>query len=217
MKILDLFAGLGGWSKPFIERGHEVFRVDWDDRFELELVADINNLKPSDLPFKPDLILASPPCETFSVASIGHHWLSTGVPRTKEAELGLQLVRSTVKLIQDIQPRFAIIENPRGMLRKLGLISAQHRTVWYCHFGEERAKPTDLWGLPFPKYLNFRGECHNQKPNHPADCCCRDHISAKRGSQTGTQGMANYALKSVIAYELASEVERACVLELGEQ
>ena len=207
--MLDLFAGLGGWSKPFIERGHEVFRVDWDDKFDLELVADITTLKPSDLPWKPDVILASPPCETFSIASIGHHWNKDRTPKTEAAELGLKLVANTVRLIQELNPKYAIIENPRGMLRKLDLIPAPRVTVWYCHFGENRAKPTDLWGLPFPP-VNFRGECHNRKPNHPIDCCCADHEAAPRGSQTGTQGMGSYAKKSVIPYELASVVEEAC-------
>jgi hypothetical protein len=209
MKVLDLFAGLGGWSKPFIERGHEVFRVDWDIKFTVDLIADISLLKPRDLPWKPDVILASPPCETFSVASIGHHWHKDHRPKTVQAEWSLNLVRKTVKLIQDLEPRFAIMENPRGMLRKLDLIPAPRVTVWYCHFGENRAKPTDLWGLPFPP-MNFRGECHNRKPNHATNCCCADHASAPRGSVTGTQGMKDYATKSVIPYELASEVERAC-------
>lgn len=213
LKMLDLFAGLGGWSAPFIERGHEVCRVDWDEKFELEITADITQLKASDLPWKPDVILASPPCETFSIASIGHHWHKDRQPKTEAAALGMELVRATVRLIQELEPKFAIMENPRGMLRKLNLIPAPRVTVWYCHFGESRAKPTDLWGLPFPE-LDFRGECHSQKANHPQDCCCRDHTAAPRGSQTGTQGLGSYAVKSLIPYELASEVEKACVKAL---
>lgn len=209
MKMLDLFAGLGGWSKPFIERGHEVCRVDWDDKFELEIVADISKLTASDLPFKPDVILASPPCETFSIASIGHHWNIDRTPKTEAAVKGIELVKNTVRLIQKVSPRFAIIENPRGMLRKLDLIPAPRTTVWYCHFGENRAKPTDLWGLPFPQ-MDFRGECHSRKSSHGLDCCCQDHAAAPRGSQTGTQGLGSYAKKSVIPYELASAVEEAC-------
>lgn len=209
MKVLDLFAGLGGWSKPFIERGHEVCRIDWDDKFDLEMVADISKLTASDLPFKPDVILASPPCETFSIASIGHHWNRDRTPKTQAAIKGIELVKNTVKLIQEVSPRFAIIENPRGMLRKLDLIPAPRVTVWYCHFGEKRAKPTDLWGLPFPQ-MDFRGECHSRKSAHGPDCCCQDHTAAPRGSQTGTQGLGSYAKKSVIPYELASAVEEAC-------
>jgi hypothetical protein len=206
LQVIDLFAGLGGWSKPFIDRGHEVFRVDWDDSFELELSADINNLTSRDFPWKPDVVLASPPCETFSVASIGHHWNKDKTPKTKEAEIGKGLVINTVRLIKELDAQISIIENPRGMLRKLDLIDAPRVTVYYCHFGETRAKPTDLWGLPFPENFDTRGECHNQRANHSIDCCCFDHISAPRGSQTGTQGLGSYATKSLIPYELALEV-----------
>jgi hypothetical protein len=206
LQVVDLFAGLGGWSKPFMDRGHKVFRVDWDEKFELDLVADINKLQKKDFPWQPDVVLASPPCETFSIASIGHHWNKDRTPKTKEAEIGIELVRNTVRLIKELNAPINIIENPRGMLRKLNLIDAPRVTVYYCHFGEKRAKPTDLWGLPFPQDLNTRGECHSQRPTHPPDCCCFDHTGAPRGSQTGTQGMGNYATKSLIPYELALEV-----------
>lgn len=216
MKVLDLFAGLGGWSAPFLANGHEVCRVDIDARFELELVKDIFELQISDLPWRPDVILASPPCETFSVASIGHHWSGGSrayEAKTKEAELGKRLVEKTVELIQTLQPRYAIIENPRGVLRKLNLIPVQPHTVWYCHFGETRAKPTDLWGLPFPSSINLRNSCHNRRANHLPECCCSDHEAAPRGARTGTQGLGSYAIKSVIPYQLANEVRLACERE----
>jgi len=59
---LDLFAGYGGWSNPFREAGHEVFTVDFDPSFEVDLVLDVRELGITHLPWKPDLILASPPC-----------------------------------------------------------------------------------------------------------------------------------------------------------
>ena len=71
MRVLDLFAGLKGWSAPFEERGHEVFSVDLDDRFDVSLHADILTMSADDLPWRPDIILASPPCEAFSVMTIG--------------------------------------------------------------------------------------------------------------------------------------------------
>lgn len=74
MKVLDFFAGLQGWSEPWRERGHEVFTVDWDERFDVDLHADISQLTPGDLPWRPDIVLASPPCERFSVLQIGANW-----------------------------------------------------------------------------------------------------------------------------------------------
>lgn len=76
-KVLDLFAGLEGWSAPFRRRGHEVFSVDWDKRFDVDLHVDIRTLNPRHLPFRPDVILASPPCESFSMGSNRHHWRAT--------------------------------------------------------------------------------------------------------------------------------------------
>ena len=51
-------------------------------------------------------------------------------------------------------------------------------TVTYCQYGDNRMKPTDIWtNHPCPK---FKPPCKNGDP-------C--HVSAPRGSQTGTQGL----------------------------
>lgn len=209
LKVLDLFAGLEGWSRPFREAGHEVFSVDWDVKFDVDLHADIRSLRPYDLPWKPDLVLASPPCETFSVASIGTHW--TGghrayEPKTEAAKQGLEIVEATWELLLDLNLPAWVVENPRGVLRKLGIFDMP-RTIWYCHYGETRAKPTDIWStLPG---LKLRPECHNKRANHAPDCCCSDHEAAPRGAKTGTQGIGNYADRSLIPYELANDVRLA--------
>jgi hypothetical protein len=205
MKVLDLFAGLKGWATPFVERGHDVFTVDYDPRFETSLVADIGRLEPDDLPWQPDIILASPPCEKFSVMSFGANWLPGYIPKP-QAEEAIALVQHTLDLIYHLQPAYWIMENPVGLLRKMPMMQPlERRTVWYCHVGEKRSKPTDLWGR-FPPSLTLPGACHNQRTNHPDDCCCRDHFAAPRGSRTGTQGFGTYADRSKIPHELARRV-----------
>lgn len=206
MKVLDLFAGLGGWSQPFRDAGHEVYRVDWDDRFDLELVADINTLRPEDLPWKPDLILASPPCECFSVASIGTHWTGGAKayqPKTKAAQDALDLTTTMYKLITGMNVPF-VIENPRGVMRKVGIYPQEPDVVWYCHYGEPVAKPTDLWH-------NLQGwkprpVCHNRRADHGPFCCCKDHQAAPRGARTGTQGRDGAAHRAVIPKQLARSI-----------
>jgi hypothetical protein len=184
VKVLDLFAGLCGWSAPFAERGHEVYSVDIDERFDVSSHADILTLTAADLPWKPDIILASPPCEGFSVLRIGQNWnhRSLGIPNTPKtptAELGLALVAATLRLIDEIEPAFWVIENPRAMLRKLPLIAGRdRRTVTFCQYGTPYMKPTDLWG-GFPPSLVMRPMCK------PRGTC---HVASPRGSTTGVQG-----------------------------
>jgi len=62
MKILELFAGTGSFSKVAKARGHEVFTVDNCKKFNPDLWMDVLHLDISMIPFKPDIIWASPPC-----------------------------------------------------------------------------------------------------------------------------------------------------------
>jgi hypothetical protein len=210
-RVLDLFSGLRGWSDPWEEKGWETLTLDLDPKFEADIVADILTVRPRDFPWKPDVILASPPCEGFSVMRIGKNWTRPdedppNAPKTEHAELSMKIVQRTVGLIRYFKPRFYVIENPRAKLRRLmeGWYPEMERhSVWYCHWKEDRAKPTDLWG-GFPASFDPRKECHNQNPSHPDDCCCRDHRGAVRGSVTGTQGMSS---------EEAAKIPRA--LSLG--
>lgn len=181
MKVLDLFAGLGGWSEAFKDRGHEVFRVDNNPAFDVELNKDIFELKHNDIPWQPDIILASPPCERFSVMVIGRYWTIDHKPKTEDAKLALDLAMHTVDVIKFFQPKYWVIENPRAKLRRFyeeveGL--EDRRTVTYCQLGEKFMKPTDLWG-GFPPSLELPKICKNGAP-------C--HVSAARGSKTGIQG-----------------------------
>jgi hypothetical protein len=179
MKVLDLYSGLEGWSKPWRERGHEVYRVEINPAWPAEH-RDILTFKPSMLPWQPDIILASPPCTAFSVLQIGRNWTHDHQPKTDAALHGLKLLNKTVSLIKAINPRWFVMENPRAKMRKMPQVQAFERhTVTYCQYGERRMKPTDLWGR-FPEGLKFKEPCKN-------GMSC--HVSAPRGSTTGTQGM----------------------------
>jgi len=202
MRVLDLFSGLHGWAEPFAERGHTVVTSDIDPQFDCTVTGDFLDASVRDEiashgPY--DLILASPPCEAFSVASIGHHWGGghrVYEPKSDRARLGMALLEATVTFCKSQGIPF-LIENPRGVMRKMKAV--QHlprRTVTYCQYGQTNMKPTDLFGHG-PDGWDPRPMCKNGAPCHER---------APRGAKTGTQGIKGYALRSKIPYELALEV-----------
>lgn len=208
MKVLHLFSGSGSMDQAFKDRGHVVFRIDIERSYSPDMTADIGKLRVSDIPFyDPDVILGGFPCETFSVASISTHWtggIRAYVPKTLKAENAMKLVNHTRELINEFNPRISIIENPRGIARKIwpDWLST---TVWYCRYWGEKdvvngqlirsAKPTDLFGKLPEKFVSKT--CHNNYT---------DHVQARRGAKTGTQGKKNYYERSKVPYKLSLEL-----------
>ena len=210
MLVFDFFAGTGSSTQAFEDAGHTVITFELDEQFEVTEHADIMELTADYLVGKygqPDFVWASPPCTAFSVASIGHHWgggKGAYVPKTEAATYNQGLVWKTRGLIADLKPSLGfLIENPRGVLRKLPPVQGlERRTVTYCQYGDDRMKPTDLWGevpgwVPRPMCKNGGG-CHEAAP---------------RGAKTGTQGRAGAKLRSMVPYELGAEILGALLLE----
>ncbi|NQV00324.1 MAG: DNA cytosine methyltransferase [Parcubacteria group bacterium] len=206
MKILELFAGTCSFSKVARELGHEVITMDNDPQHDVDIVKDIFFFNPKkDLPkgWKPDFIWASPPCTSFSVASIHHYW-KDGKPKNAKCLLGIAIVKRTIEIIKELNPRYWIIENPRGMLRKQLFMTELNRdTVTYCQYGAAIQKPTDLWNNLNHK---FKPMC---KPGSPC------HEPASRGARNGVQGINNSfsnlgsagrVLRAVVPEELCREI-----------
>ena len=214
MKVLELFAGSRSFSKVAEELGMETYTTDFSDFENIDLVKDILDVNATDIEKEfgvPDIIWASPPCTTFSVASLGHHW--TGgkgayIPKTDKCRNNIDVVKKSNSIIRYFLHKnpnlLYYIENPRGVLRKLDLMNwtTHRRTIWYCqYFSPEetikRAKPTDIWTNDF----NWipRSVCKNGNP----DC---DHERAPRGSKTGTQGLKGNYERSIVPSELCREI-----------
>jgi hypothetical protein len=229
LRILDLFSGLNGWGDPFREAGHEVFAIDVDTEFEADAYLDIGDVGAvlEAVPWRPDVILASPPCNAFSTGSRGKMWMHGSHPSPKRSDRhpaghpiaveGMRLVSATLRLIAVLQPTYWVIENPRGRLRSLDLLAGVPRaTVWYRCLGLDRAKPTDLWGV-FPPGLELPQECHNRQASHSPRCVCRNHVAAPRGSRTGTQGGVSTAEAGRIPRELAERFRIALELAASDE
>jgi site-specific DNA-cytosine methylase len=77
VKILELFAGTRSIGKAFERKGHEVYSIEWDEKFEdIDWNVDIGKITAQDIIDrfgKPDVIWASPDCSSFSIAAISHH------------------------------------------------------------------------------------------------------------------------------------------------
>lgn len=202
MIIYDFFSGTGSATQAFKDAGHKVIKIEIDESFSAH-ERDVLKITAADLLAKygqPDFIWASPPCTSFSVASIGYHWNKDKTPKTQAALDSLELVAYTLNLINELNPTYGwIMENPRGMLRKQVIVqSLEHRQITYCSYGDSRMKPTDLWGTV--KNWEARTPCKN------GDSC---HESAPRGSRTGTQGIKGARDRSMIPYELGEELLNA--------
>lgn len=203
MLVFDFFSGTGSSTQAFKDAGHTVITFELDDFFEATEHVDVFNLNAKDLINKygqPDFVWASPPCTAFSVASMGHHWgggIRAYEPKTEAAKISQELVAHTRKLIADLNPTQGwLIENPRGMLRKLPVVQGLPRTtVSYCTYGDSRMKPTDLWGI-VPNWTP-RIMCKNGMPCHEA---------APRGAKTGTQGLKGARERSRVPYALGKEI-----------
>jgi hypothetical protein len=204
VNVLELFAGSRSVGKQAEKLGMNVFSSDLIEFEGINYPVSILDFDVNKVPFQPDIIWASPPCTSFSVASIGHHW--TGgkgayIPKTDGARLGLELVKKTIEIINHFQPTYWFMENPRGVLRKLPVVQGlKKNTVTYCQYGDERMKPTDIWTnsdvwIPRPM-------CKNGDP-------C--HVAAPRGSRTGTQGRSNAYERSKIPDELCNEILTSCL------
>jgi len=201
LRLLDLFCGSKS-LKPICDTLNiEYFGIDNNSEFNPDLCIDMLEIETFTSYY--DIIWASPPCEHFSVSSIGKHWNRDNTPKTIQAEKSVELVKHTLHLIREANPKYFFIENPRGKLRKLDMMqNFTRRTVTYCQYGDFRMKPTDIWTNNLT--WSPRPICKN------GDSC---HISAPRGSRTGTQGKMSYIEKSKIPYDLLYEILSSCIKE----
>jgi len=140
--MLDLFTGLGGAHKGFLDNGWLVTSVDIDQTMRPDIVADLSRWS-WDGPHV-DFIWASPPCTEFSRESMP--WCRTGnMP-------DLTLVNAARRIISECRPDYWIVENVRGAVPYLG----KPRTI---------VGPFYLWGM-FPDLGHINTKAWRKKESY---------------------------------------------------
>lgn len=195
LNTIELFSGTGSFSNVAKDLGHNIYRVDNNKKFMCEEYANLLEPLSDQLKNKIDecdVIWMSPPCNTFSLASGNKHWTFDKEPRTLEAKKGYNLLKICENIAHYcmLKNKIFFIENPNG--RAVWFLPNKWlKRVWYCQYGDTRAKPTNIWTN---LNINFK-TCKNNNP------FC-NHIRAKRGSKTGTQGLKNCEERGIIPSNL---------------
>lgn len=147
VKVLELFAGSRSIGKAAETLGYEVFSVDIENFEGINYVCNILDFDYSKIPFIPDIIWASPPCEKWSLAcgveggniyweSVKENGKTVGIkPRENfnvsarysilktpdrvesERNYHLKILNKTLEIINHYNPKVYFIENPFGFMR----------------------------------------------------------------------------------------------------
>lgn len=126
--ILDLCAGSGSWSQPYLEAGYRVLRVTLPE-------SDVRTFIPPAAPVWG--ILAAPPCDQFSLARNGQR-------SARDFERGMDCVNACIRIVAQCAPRWWALENPMGHLSKW--LGTPRDMFDPCDFGDPWTKRTALWG-----------------------------------------------------------------------
>jgi len=120
IKVIDLFAGCGGFSLGFIKEGFIIEKaVEFDpmiaNTYKLNhpeikmIVDDIKNVDNSFKQGEADVIIGGPPCQGFSMAGARIRQNFTNDPRN-------YLFKHYLNIVSMVKPKVFVMENVKGML-----------------------------------------------------------------------------------------------------
>jgi hypothetical protein len=135
MLMLDVCAGLGGASQAMRARGWDVVTLDNDPRFACDITADLTTWTWHGR--RPDLLWASPPCQAFARKNMKCFY-------PNEPDPDMTLMDAARRVIDEIRPRYWVIENVRGAVPYLG--APAHRAGSFYLWGHFPALPANLPG-----------------------------------------------------------------------
>ena len=133
--ILDLCGGTGAWSRPYAEAGYDV-RVITLPQIDVIRLANVIDgiLVPA------HGILFAPPCTVW--ANSGVRWWNGRTP--DEIFEAARVLIAGLRIINRIQPKWWVIENPVGKMR---LLLGEPKLIFDpCDYGNPYTKKTLLWG-----------------------------------------------------------------------
>lgn len=150
------------------------------------------------------VILASPPCTTFSRAFMGKYWQQTGpdeyAPKTPKSRRRVALTQYTLYLIHTLQPDYWFLENPVGMMKHV--IAEEPDLITWCQYGDDTQKPTYLFGEK-PESFDVR------KCQRNADC----HVANPRGDYNFRDSRETPVERAAIPEGLSEHIRDAVVAD----
>jgi len=143
--ILDLCAGSGAWSEPYLKAGYDVRRVEIDEDVRLiERRAE-----------RVHGIVAAPPCTYFCRMR-----MCRGEPTLGQFQEALSVVDACLRAVVLYRPAWWALENPQGYLKRWLGEPRLKFDPW--QFGDPWTKRTWIWGdFAIPAYTLFT---HPEQP-----------------------------------------------------
>lgn len=129
--ILDLCAGSGSWSLPYLEAGYDVRHVDIDNDLDVRALA---------FPGRVRGVLAAPPC-TDLARSGAQYWKAKGPEALLHA---VSVADACIRVAVMSEAMWWALENPEGRLRRI--LGPPAHTFTPSDYGDPWEKRTLLWG-----------------------------------------------------------------------